>query len=80
MAIGTAGYTAMLSILALEKHGIRPEDGDILVTGASGGVGSIAVTVLGKLGIQGRSFHGEAGGKRLSEKIGSFRDNRPCHA
>ena len=50
MAIGTAGYTAMLSVLALEKHGIRPGDGDILVTGATGGVGSIAVAVLGKLG------------------------------
>jgi acrylyl-CoA reductase (NADPH) len=50
MAIGTAGYTAMLCIMALEKHGIRPGDGDILVTGASGGVGSIAIAVLGKLG------------------------------
>jgi acrylyl-CoA reductase (NADPH) len=50
MAIGTAGFTAMLCILALEKHGIRPADGDILVTGASGGVGSIAIAVLGKLG------------------------------
>ena len=50
MAIGTAGYTAMLSVLALEDHGIKPDDGDILVTGASGGVGSIAVAVLGKLG------------------------------
>jgi acrylyl-CoA reductase (NADPH) len=50
MAIGTAGYTAMLCIMALEKHGIRPGDGNILVTGASGGVGSIAVAVLGKLG------------------------------
>ena len=50
MAIGTAGYTAMLCILALEKHGVRPGDGDILVTGATGGVGSIAVAVLGKLG------------------------------
>ncbi|MGA2962547.1 MAG: MDR family oxidoreductase [Candidatus Korobacteraceae bacterium] len=50
MAIGTAGYTAMLCILALEKHGIGPGDGEILVTGASGGVGSIAVAVLGKLG------------------------------
>ena len=50
MAIGTAGYTAMLSVLALEDHGIGPDDGDILVTGASGGVGSIAVAVLGKLG------------------------------
>jgi acrylyl-CoA reductase (NADPH) len=50
MAIGTAGYTAMLCIMALEKHGTRPEDGDILVTGASGGVGSIAIAVLAKLG------------------------------
>jgi len=50
MAIGTAGYTAMLCIMALEKHGILPGDGDILVTGASGGVGSIAIAVLGKLG------------------------------
>jgi acrylyl-CoA reductase (NADPH) len=43
MAIGTAGYTAMLSVMALEQHGIKPGDGDILVTGASGGVGSVAV-------------------------------------
>ncbi len=50
MAIGTAGYTAMLSVLALEDHGIGPDDGDLLVTGAVGGVGSIAVAVLGKLG------------------------------
>ena len=50
MAIGTAGYTAMLSVMVLEDHGIKPGDGDILVTGASGGVGSIAVAVLGKLG------------------------------
>lgn len=50
MAIGTAGYTAMLCILALEKHGVRPADGEILVTGAAGGVGSVAVAVLAKLG------------------------------
>ncbi|MDH3634847.1 MAG: oxidoreductase [Gammaproteobacteria bacterium] len=50
MAIGTAGYTAMLSIMALEDHGIKPGDGDILVTGASGGVGSIAVAILSRLG------------------------------
>jgi acrylyl-CoA reductase (NADPH) len=50
MAIGTAGYTAMLSVLALEEHGITPDSGDILVTGAAGGVGSIAVAVLSKLG------------------------------
>ena len=50
MAIGTAGYTAMLSIMALEKHGVTPEQGEILVTGAAGGVGSVAVSVLSKLG------------------------------
>jgi acrylyl-CoA reductase (NADPH) len=50
MAIGTAGYTAMLCVLALEKHGIKPADGEILVTGANGGVGSIAIALLAKLG------------------------------
>ncbi|MEQ8747144.1 MDR family oxidoreductase [Pyruvatibacter sp.] len=50
MAIGTAGYTAMLCVLALEKHGIGPKDGDILVTGANGGVGSVAIALLAKLG------------------------------
>lgn len=50
MAIGTAGYTAMLCVLALEKQGITPEKGDILVTGANGGVGSFAIAILAKLG------------------------------
>jgi len=50
MAIGTAGYTAMLCVMALEKHGIKPGDGEILVTGANGGVGNIAIAVLSKLG------------------------------
>ncbi len=50
MAIGTAGYTAMLSVMALESHGVKPGDGDVLVTGASGGVGSVAVAILSKLG------------------------------
>ena len=50
MAIGTAGYTAMLCVLALEKHGLRPDDGEILVTGASGGVGSVAIALLARLG------------------------------
>jgi acrylyl-CoA reductase (NADPH) len=48
--IGTAGYTAMLCVMALERHGVRPEVGEILVTGASGGVGSVAVALLAKLG------------------------------
>ena len=50
MAIGTAGYTAMLCVLALERHGVKPGDGEILVTGAAGGVGSVATAVLAKLG------------------------------
>lgn len=50
MAIGTAGYTAMLCVLALERHGVKPADGEVLVTGAAGGVGSIAIAVLSKLG------------------------------
>ena len=50
MAIGTAGYTAMLAVMALEDHGVTPERGPVLVTGAAGGVGSIAVTLLAKLG------------------------------
>lgn len=50
MAIGTAGYTAMLCVLALEKQGVTPEKGDILVTGANGGVGSFAIVILAKLG------------------------------
>jgi acrylyl-CoA reductase (NADPH) len=50
MAIGTAGYTAMLAVLALEAHGVTPDRGPVLVTGAAGGVGSIAVALLAKLG------------------------------
>lgn len=52
MAIGTAGYTSMLSIQALLDHGVKPEDGPVLVTGASGGVGSISVKILSQLGYQ----------------------------
>ncbi|WP_321943204.1 acrylyl-CoA reductase (NADPH) [Paraburkholderia tropica] len=50
MAVGTAGYTAMLCILALERHGIGPSHGDVLVTGASGGVGSFAIALLAQRG------------------------------
>lgn len=52
MAIGTAGYTAMLSVLALEDHGVTPDSGDVLVTGAAGGVGSVAIALLAKLGFR----------------------------
>ena len=62
MAIGTAGYTAMLSVLALEKHGLTPKDGSVVVTGAAGGVGSVAIAVLSKLG-----YHVMASTGRVSE-------------
>ena len=52
MAIGTAGYTAMLSVMALERHGITPERGPVVVTGANGGVGTVAIALLGKLGYE----------------------------
>src|SRR5262245_21214079 len=52
MGIGTAGYTAMLSVMALERHGITPDRGPVVVTGAAGGVGSVAVAILAKLGYQ----------------------------
>ncbi|MGC9370816.1 MAG: acryloyl-CoA reductase [Paracoccaceae bacterium] len=50
MAVGTAGFTAMLSVMALEDHGLKPGDGPVLVTGAAGGVGSVATAILAKLG------------------------------
>nr|WP_254212574.1 MDR family oxidoreductase [Burkholderia multivorans] len=50
MAIGTAGYTAMLCVMALERHGVRAGDGEIVVTGAAGGVGSVATAILARLG------------------------------
>jgi len=68
MAIGTAGYTAMLSVLALEKHGLTPQSGPVVVTGAAGGVGSVATAVLSKLG-----YHVIASTGRMSE-TGYLRD------
>ena len=50
MAIGTAGYTSMLCVMALEDQGITPDSGEVLVTGAAGGVGSVAIAILSKLG------------------------------
>jgi acrylyl-CoA reductase (NADPH) len=50
MAVGTAGFTAMLAVMALEDHGLRPGNGPVLVTGAAGGVGSVATAILAKLG------------------------------
>lgn len=50
MSIGTAGYTAMLCVMALERHGVKPSAGEIVVTGAAGGVGSVAIALLSQLG------------------------------
>jgi acrylyl-CoA reductase (NADPH) len=52
MAIGTAGYTAMLAVMALERYGLTPRQGPVIVTGAAGGVGSVAVAILAKLGFE----------------------------
>jgi acrylyl-CoA reductase (NADPH) len=52
MAVGTAGFTSMLAVMALEDHGLTPEKGEVLVTGAAGGVGSVAVAILARLGYQ----------------------------
>ncbi|MCZ8149454.1 MAG: oxidoreductase [Roseomonas sp.] len=60
MAIGTAGYTAMLCILALERQGVTPDQGEILVTGAAGGVGSVAIAVLAQLGFRVVAMTGRA--------------------
>lgn len=60
MAIGTAGYTAMLCVMKLEQLGVTPEKGEILVTGAAGGVGSVAIAVLAKLGYQVVALSGRA--------------------
>jgi acrylyl-CoA reductase (NADPH) len=68
MAIGTAGFTAMLAVLALEQHGLTPKDGPVVVTGAAGGVGSVAIAVLSKLG-----YHVIASTGRMSE-AGYLRD------
>jgi len=63
MSVGTAGYTAMLSVMALERHGITPDRGPIVVTGAAGGVGSVAIAILSKLG-----YHVIASTGRVSEE------------
>ncbi len=71
MAIGTAGYTAMLCVIALEKHGLKPGSGEILVTGAAGGVGSVAVAVLSKLGFKVVAVTGRAAEAEFLKRLGA---------
>lgn len=90
MALGTAGYTAMLCVLAVEDHGVRPSDGPVLVTGASGGVGSVAVMLLAQMGYEvvaatGRLETSDAyltglGATRLIPRDALARDSKPLES
>ncbi len=71
MAIGTAGYTAMLSVLALERHGLAPDRGPAIVTGAAGGVGSVAIALLSKLGWQVIASTGRASEADYLKELGA---------
>ncbi|QQK73751.1 acrylyl-CoA reductase (NADPH) [Pectobacterium versatile] len=71
MILGTAGFTAMLCVMALENGGITPESGDIIVTGASGGVGSTAVALLAELGYQVTAVSGRADNTDYLKKLGA---------
>ena len=71
MAIGTAGYTAMLCVLALERHGVKPASGPVLVTGAAGGVGSVAITLLARLGYQLSAATGRPGEANYLKGLGA---------
>ena len=71
MSIGTAGYTAMLCVIALEKNGITPDKGKILVTGANGGVGSFSIAILAKLGYQVVASTGRVDQSEYLQKLGA---------
>lgn len=73
MIIGTAGFTAMLCVMALEEAGVRPADGEIVVTGASGGVGSTAVALLHKLGYQVAAVSGRESTHNYLKALGASR-------
>jgi len=71
MAIGTAGYTAMLCVIALENYGIKPDQGPIVVTGAAGGVGSVAIAILSKLGFTVAASTGRASEADYLKSLGA---------
>ena len=76
MAIGTAGYTAMLAVMALEGRGLTPMSGPVLVTGAAGGVGSVAIAILSQRGFQVTASTGRAEEADYLKKLGAQRDHR----
>ena len=71
MAFGTAGYTAMLCVMALQDQGVTPDQGEILVTGASGGVGSVALALLAKLGFKVVATSGKPESRAYLEQLGA---------
>jgi acrylyl-CoA reductase (NADPH) len=71
MAVGTAGYTAMLCVMALEAQGLKPGDGEVLVTGATGGVGSVAVALLARLGHTVVAATGKADEQAYLQRLGA---------
>jgi acrylyl-CoA reductase (NADPH) len=71
MAVGTAGFTAMLAVMALENHGLEPGDGEVLVTGGAGGVGSVAIALLAKLGHQVTASTGRAASHDYLRSLGA---------
>ena len=73
MAVGTAGFTAMLAVIALEDHGLSPDKGEVLVTGAAGGVGSVATAILARLGYQVAAVTGRPETESYLEGLGAAR-------
>jgi len=73
MAVGTAGLTAMLAVLELEDHGLRPDQGEVLVTGAAGGVGSVATAILAHLGYQVAAVTGRPETEAYLRELGASR-------
>jgi acrylyl-CoA reductase (NADPH) len=71
MAIGTAGYTAMLAVMALERHGLAPDQGPVLVTGAAGGVGSVAIALLAGMGFKVTASTGRAEEADYLKRLGA---------
>ena len=80
MAVGTAGFTAMLAVMALESHGLEAGAGEVLVTGAAGGVGSVAVAVLARLGHRVTASTGRAASHDYLKSLGASQRDRPGRA